>query len=156
VTRSTMFFNMAVVLGKSSSLLGKAATINSLCRHLGFGGHSPRGQCRERERERESVCVCVCVCVCVAAKKKEKRKIRREGTTLWDYGVVVHKDSWCRISITTKLDSRLNRSTDRSKTHSSSLRCVVWHRCLEPTNLVVAISRDSSDAPGALSQCVTG
>jgi hypothetical protein len=66
-----MFFNMAVVLGKSSSLLGKAATINSLCRHLGFGGHSPRGQCRERERERESVCVCVCVC-CREKKGEEK------------------------------------------------------------------------------------
>jgi hypothetical protein len=68
-----MFFVMTVVLGKPSTVLGKAATNNSLSRHLGFGGHSPRGQNRGR----------------VDAKKKEKeihRDIERvvsRGTTTY-------------------------------------------------------------------------
>lgn len=77
-----MFFIMTVVLGKSSSVLGKAATNNSLSRHLGFGGHSPRGQNRGRESWREK-------------KKKERKRyteIQRESFqeelphTMWNSG----------------------------------------------------------------------
>lgn len=90
--KSVMFVNTVVVLGKSSSLLGKAATTNSLRRHLGFGGQSPRGQRRER----------------VAAKKENKQRKRYRGRgsqlkrnsqpeshTLWDCTVVewTHDDA---------------------------------------------------------------
>jgi hypothetical protein len=50
---SVMFVNTVVVLGKCSSLLGKGTTTNSLCRHLGFGGRSPRGQSRESWRKKK-------------------------------------------------------------------------------------------------------
>jgi hypothetical protein len=64
-----MFFIMTVVLGKSNSVLGKAATNNSLSRHLGFGGHSPRGQNRGTERESERD---------LTRRKKKEKEIHRD------------------------------------------------------------------------------